>query len=198
MLLPVRLTCLLGLAGSQRPWPGCVHLCEAGGLAGRQAGFSGQCSSWWWCGQFSDVLSSGALVTGPALALAALCSDCACSSLSLFFDTMCLNRHGRRGRAVPCRAERWALYHQLTLLERALRRTAPPDPGPGGTGPGPGPGGGPAAANGTASGANGALALPHYPDHPFNQHLQWCLPPVAQVLRDINALQAPEVGAVEL
>lgn len=26
------------------------------------------------------------------------------------------------------RAERWALYHQLTLLERAMRRTAPQPP----------------------------------------------------------------------
>ncbi|GLI64319.1 hypothetical protein VaNZ11_007546 [Volvox africanus] len=75
------------------------------------------------------------------------------------------------------RERRWTLYHQVTLLERALRRTAPAMPS------------GAAASGGSGGGA--ASSSPA--EHPFNPHLEWCLPPVARLVACIHALSDPRV-----
>ncbi|GIL52037.1 hypothetical protein Vafri_7993 [Volvox africanus] len=75
------------------------------------------------------------------------------------------------------RERRWTLYHQVTLLERALRRTAPATPS------------GPAGGGGSGGGA--ASSPPA--EHPFNLHLEWCLPPVARLVACIHALSDPRV-----
>jgi len=89
---------------------------------------------------------------------------------------------------VGARSERWALYHQVTLVERAIRRTTPSSSWAlqqqlqQGAGDGAGAPGSAAAVSG---GAQAAV------DHACNPHLTWFLPAAAQLLRCIHGLGAP-------
>jgi len=70
---------------------------------------------------------------------------------------------------------------QLTLLERALRRAHPgssKDPATATAAP---------AADGTRTG------MPE-PQHPMNEHLEWCLPSIAALFRVLQALSAADAA----
>jgi hypothetical protein len=108
-------------------------------------------------------------------------------------------------RPSPPRAERWALYHQATLLERAFRRTlsishSTHDPGqvlPTTLAARP------SASEGAGSGVAVDAGLLHRPKGggpapggapgPCVAHLGWSLPVVAQLLRCLHGLWAPDV-----
>ncbi|KAG2429155.1 hypothetical protein HYH02_014190 [Chlamydomonas schloesseri] len=115
------------------------------------------------------------------------------------------------GYELGARERRWTLYHQVTLLERAIRRTAPLESAAK-TGPGPGSASGATpsllspstsfnASSATAAaitgGASAASSSPSPsssgPDHPFCAHLEWCLPPVARMIACVHALADPRV-----
>ncbi|EFJ50786.1 hypothetical protein VOLCADRAFT_88659, partial [Volvox carteri f. nagariensis] len=89
---------------------------------------------------------------------------------------------GKPSLELGARERRWTLYHQVTLLERALRRTAPAPVAAGG-GSGSGSGGGAASSPPPGSSV----------EHPFSPHLEWCLPPVARLVACIHALADPRV-----
>ncbi|MEW5319093.1 MAG: hypothetical protein WDW38_010263 [Sanguina aurantia] len=122
---------------------------------------------------------------------------------------------------IGARGPRWILHHQLTLLERAMRRTAQPHPPPaqqphifqaqdaaaaaataaaaahaGGGSSGGGSSQEPPASAAAAAGSGAAAAqivVPVMPPHPFNAHLDWCLPPVAAMIRSLQGLHAPQI-----
>jgi len=92
---------------------------------------------------------------------------------------------------VGARAQRWTLYHQLTLLERALRRAQPSSSKDAAAAP-------PAAA-GTPDAVAGAPAGPGVPEqpqvqHPMCEHLEWCLPAIAAVFRVLQGLSAADAA----
>lgn len=99
-----------------------------------------------------------------------------------------------------CRAERWALYFQVTLVERAMRRTGSAVPAShatsaDGSAPHDAPG---LTTRVSASGAaaNGQLAHGSAADYPMNMHLAWALPPMAAVLRITHELAAADTAGM--
>ena len=91
------------------------------------------------------------------------------------------------GWALGARAERWTLYHQVTLLERAFRRTltvfaATPSSAADMLG------GCAAEAGGAGSSSSAAAAAAA---SPICSHLHWCLPVIAQLLSCLHGLWDP-------
>ena len=91
----------------------------------------------------------------------------------------------------PCsrRAERWTLYHQLTLLERSIRRAAVSE-----SSGLPSTSYAPSLALGVSTAGNAAPESASHspPSNAFNAHLHWFLPPVASLLRCVHGLSAAE------
>ena len=86
---------------------------------------------------------------------------------------------------------------QVTLLERAIRRTAPLESAkPAGASASGGPGATPSllspstsfSATSAAAAASASSSASPPPDHPFSPHLEWCLPPVARMIACVHAL----------
>ncbi|KAG2446348.1 hypothetical protein HXX76_000935 [Chlamydomonas incerta] len=107
------------------------------------------------------------------------------------------------GYELGSRERRWTLYHQVTLLERAIRRTTPLEAARPAASTSGAAGGTPSllspstssnatSAAAVAAAAGGAAAAPS-PDHPFAAHLEWCLPPVARIIACVHALADPRV-----
>ena len=122
---------------------------------------------------------------------------------------------------LPLRAERWALYHQATLLERAYRRTlsaAPPSESvlPAAmvaSAASDGAAAAAAAAGNTAAIGGGGMSVngvgtvigprpkgggpvPGGPPGACIAHMPWSLPVIAQLLRCLHGLFAPETQAL--
>lgn len=93
-----------------------------------------------------------------------------------------------RTHAHACRGERWALYHQATLVERAFRRTLVP------------------ADDGEAASVAVPPAVPSPADggvdRPCVEHLAWSVPVLAHLLHCLHGLWAPEtrerLGALQV
>eukprot|EP00798_Chlamydomonas_sp_ICE-L_P025268 gene25268-10923_t len=99
---------------------------------------------------------------------------------SLYHQLTLLERSIRRTTSPLAHAaamsERWSLYHQLTLLERSIRRTASPL----------------AHAAAMSSSQADLQQQQQQPDHPFNAHLHWFLPSVGSLLHCVHGLDAVE------